>query len=135
MRIRSQKQVADFMCEYMAQECGRESSRFCHLLNPVIKGIPVETHALLIQSSGAEHIVAIAHLRAHRVRKDPQHHVSGTNNVAAYRLSILSSLGAVSPKCLYSCLLKNPAYLRLRRGQEFCRNAGVVVDSDMDFRP
>src|SRR6266568_2396217 len=116
MRIRSQKQVADFMCEYMAQECGRDSSRFCDLLNPVIKGIPVETHALLIQSSGAEHIVAIAHLRAHRVR-------------------ILSSLGAVSPKCLYSCLLKNPAYLHLRRGQEFCRNAGVVVDSDMDFRP
>src|SRR6267143_4329728 len=134
MRIRSQQHVANFMCEYMAQKCRRESPRFRHLLNPVIKGIPVVTHAFLIQRSRPEHIGTISHLHAHRARKDLKHQISGTNNVAARRLSILSSLGAVPPKRLYASLLKNPMYLRLGRSQEFCRNVGVVVDRDVDFR-
>ena len=121
------------MCEHMAQKCGPESPRFSHLFNSVIKGIPVVTHSVLIQCSGAEHIATIPPLRTHRVRKDLQHQVSGTNNVAARRLSIRSSVGAVLPKGLYSSLLKNPTYLHLRGGQEFWGNVGVVVDRDMDF--
>src|SRR5437016_5518529 len=78
------------MCEHMAQKCGPESPRFSHLFNAVIKGIPVVTHSVLIQCSGAEHIATIPPLRTHRVRKDLQHKVSGTNNVAARRLSIRS---------------------------------------------
>jgi len=134
MKIRSQQQVTDFMGKYMAQQCMRKSPVFSHWLDPVIKGIPVVTHSFPVQRSSAEHIGTIPHLRAHRARKDLQHQVSGTNNVAARRLNILSSLGAVPPKRLYSSLLKNPAYLHLRSGQEFCRNVGVVVDRDMDFR-
>jgi len=89
----------------------------------------------LIQRSGAEHIGTIPHLCAHRARKDLQHQMIGAHDVATRGLSILGSRGAVPPKRLYSSLLKNPMYLHLCRCQEFCGNAGVVVDTDMNFRP
>jgi hypothetical protein len=47
-----------------------EPPLFSDSLNAIVKGVSILAGALLIQKSVAEYIVAIAHLRASRMRKD-----------------------------------------------------------------
>lgn len=76
------------MRKYMAQKSARESPLISHSLNPIVEGVPVKAHPFLIQCSGTEHIDTIPDLRAHRMRKDLQHQISGTNDVATRGLNI-----------------------------------------------
>src|SRR6266478_7215242 len=134
MRIRPQQQVTDFMREYMAQKCRRESPIFRHPLNPIVKGVSVEADPFFIQRSSAEHIITIPELRTRRARKNLQHQITGTNDVATRGLSTLDFLGAVQPKRFHSSLLKNPVHFRLCRSQEFGWNVGGVLHRDMELR-
>jgi hypothetical protein len=70
------------MRKYMAQKCRRESLLFSQSLNSIVEDVPVEAHPFLIQRSCTEHIDTIPDLHAHRVRKDIQHQIIGTNDVA-----------------------------------------------------
>src|SRR6266849_4746321 len=134
MRIRPQQQVTDFMREYMAQKGGSDSPLFSQFLNAIVENISVEADPFFIQRSGTEHIITIPELRTCRARKNLQHQITGTNDVATRGLSIFDFLGAVPPERFHPSLLKNPVHFRLCRSQEFGGNVGGVLHRDMELR-